>query len=292
MKHILAILVFMFGTGIVYAGHLNVTLNDLLLLAESGVSDKTFLAFIEPREITFTPGTEEIAKLRKAGLSEEVIQYLLANNRQAGLTYNRYINPPVAYSYPRYYYGSSLYLGFGRGHHALFDNHFVGLDHSAPHHTGLYHGASFNVIHSGSTGGHQIGHSSYHGVNTTSTGINSSHSTSGSNAHTAGLNISHSNNNRSHSTLGRSSHNTIGISALSSRHGSNRSHSTLGRSSHNTIGISALSSRHGSNRSHSTLGSSSHNTTSRKAHSTNRGSSHHSSSLSGSHGGSGHGGGH
>ena len=44
----------MLSMGIAYAGHLNMTLNDLLLLAESGVSDKTILAFIEPRKITFT----------------------------------------------------------------------------------------------------------------------------------------------------------------------------------------------------------------------------------------------
>jgi len=127
MKHILAVLVFMLSIGTAYAGHLKVTLDDLLLLAESRVSAKTILAFIEPREITFTLGTEEIAKLRKAGFSEEFIQYLLAKSRQAGLTYNQYIKPPVPYSYPGYYYGPSLYLGFGGVHHALFDHHFVGL---------------------------------------------------------------------------------------------------------------------------------------------------------------------
>ncbi len=274
MKHILAALVFMLSIGTAYAGHLNVTLDDLLLLAESGVSDKTILAFIEPREITFTLGTEEIAKLRKAGLSEEVIQYLLAKSRQAGLTYDQYIKPPVPYPYPGYYYGPSLYLGFGGGHHALFDHHFVGLHHAAPHHTGLHRGTPFHVAHSRSTGGHHIGHTSQFAV-----GSGSTHSTS--------INSSH-NTGRGHSILGRSSHHTSGSSALtlSNRHDSNRSHGTLGRSSHHTSGSSALtlSSRHDSNRSHGTLGRSSHHTSSSRAHSTNHSSSH-SSSRSGGHGG-------
>jgi len=282
MKHILAVLICMLSMGIAYAGHLNMTLNDLLLLAESGVSDKTILAFIEPRKITFALDAKEIAKLRKAGLSEEVIQYLLAKSRQADLTYNQYIKPPVPYPYPYpgYYYGPSLYLGFGGGHHALFDHHFVGLHHAAPHHTGLHHGAPFQVAHSGSTGGHHIGHTSQFAV-----GSGSTHSTS--------INSSH-NTGRGHSILGRKSHHTSGSSAQStrsSRHDSNRSHGTLGRSSHNTSGIGALISRHHSNRSHNIQGHSSHHTSSSRAHSTNRRSSH-SSSHSGDHGGRGHSGGH
>ena len=273
MKHILAALVFMLSIGIANAGHLKVTLDDLLLLAESGASDKTILAFIEPREITFTLTTEEIAKLRKAGFSEEFIQYLLAKNRQAGLTYNQYIKLPVPYAYPGYYYGPSLYLGFGRGHHALFDHHFVGLHqahHAAPHH----------VAHSGSAGGHHSGHTSQFAV-----GSGSTHSTS--------INSSH-NTGRGHNILGRKSYHTSGSSAQStrsSRHDSNRSHGTLGRSSHHTSGIGALTSRHHSNRSHNIQGHSSHHTSSSRAHSTNRRSSH-SSSHSGGHGGRGHGGSH
>ncbi len=283
MKHILAVLICMLSMGIAYAGHLNMTLNDLLLLAESGVSDKTILAFIEPRKITFTLDAKEIAKLRKAGLSEEVIQYLLAKSRQAGLTYNQYINPPVPYPYPYpgYYYGPSLYLGFGGGHHALFDHHFVSLHHAAPHHTGLHRGTPFHVAHSRSTGGHHIGHTSQFAV-----GSGSTHSTS--------INSSH-NTGRGHSILGRKSHHTSGSSAQStrsSRHDSNRSHGTLGRSSHNTSGIGALISRHHSNRSHNIQGHSSHHTSSSRAHSTNRRSSHSSSHHSGGHGGRGHSGGH
>jgi len=213
MKHILAILVFVLGTGIASAGQLNVTLSDLLLLVESGVSDKTILAFIEPRKITFTLGRKEIAKMYRAGISDEVIQYLLAKNKRTGLTYNRYIKPPVPYSYPRYYYGSSLYLGFGRGHHALFGNHYVGLHHSAPQHTGLHHGAGTASTHS----------------------INNNHRKSGSSVHISGLN-SHR-NGISHSALGSSSHNTSSSSAHSTNYsssysgGHSSSHSGAGHSS-------------------------------------------------------------
>jgi hypothetical protein len=240
MKQLFAALVFMFGTGIANAGHLNVTLSDLLLLAESGVSDKTILAFIEPRELAFTSGTEEIAKLRKAGLSEEVIQYLLANNKQASLTDNKYIKSSVPSSYPRYYYGSSLYLGFGGGHHVT------------PHHTNRHHGSSFNTVHSGSTGSHQIGHSSYYGVSTASphnTGINSNHGISSSNGHTAGLGYSHS-IGTSHSTLGSRRHNI----SRSVGHSSRSSSRSVGHSSRSSIGHSRSSSRSVGHSSRSSIG--------------------------------------
>ncbi len=223
MKHILAVLVFTLSIGIAYAAHLNITLDDLFLLAESRVSDKTILAFIEPREITFTLGTEEIEKLRKAGLSEEVIQYLLSKCRQAGLTYNQYIKPPVPYSYPGYYYGPSLYLGFGRGHHHVGRHH---AHHAATHHVGPHRSRSHSVI----AGSHHT---------STSSALSSRH---------------HS--NRSHSIHGRSRHSTSGSSALSSRHHSNRNHSIHGRSSHNT----SSSRVHSTNRrsSHSSSHSGSH----------------------------------
>ncbi len=99
MKHILAVPVFMLYIGIAYAGHVNVTLDDLLLLAESRVSDKTILTFIETREIAFTVSEEEIVKLRESGLSEEAIQYLLAKSKEAGEISDQYKPPPVSF-YP------------------------------------------------------------------------------------------------------------------------------------------------------------------------------------------------
>ena len=83
MKHVLAVLVFLLGTGIACAGHINVTLDDLLSLAQNGLSDKTILAFIEPREIIFTPGDIEIAKLRKAGLNQPGSDKRQSNQRTA-----------------------------------------------------------------------------------------------------------------------------------------------------------------------------------------------------------------
>jgi len=149
-----------------------VTMEDLLLLAASRVSDEIILAFIETREIGFTPGAAEIVRLREAGLSEDVIRQLLTRTaaaREIGADYA----PARTAFYPtqQYYYGPSYFIGFGGTRHRLFDHHhvfvhpitvhrvflhpgtFVGpraFDPGTGHHFGLHHdktGHHFGLHH-------------------------------------------------------------------------------------------------------------------------------------------------
>ena len=145
---------------------LNVTLEDLLLLANSEVSEPVILSFIRARERAFTMGASEIVKLYEAGLSDGAIQYLLSQSiaidDPAGyyepptvsmdyyppaitmepyprtVTSNRYPSVVPIYAYPPYYYEPSIFIGFAGIRHALLAHHQVGLHHQrGKHHVDL-----------------------------------------------------------------------------------------------------------------------------------------------------------
>lgn len=56
---------------------LKATLQDIIFLAQSSFSDATIIAFLETREVNFVLGPKEILELKNAGVSENVIRYLL-----------------------------------------------------------------------------------------------------------------------------------------------------------------------------------------------------------------------
>ncbi len=110
------------------------------------------------------------------------------------ITLNRYPSAVPFYAYPRYYYGPSVFIRFGRVHDNGKGQH-IGLHHLAPEH------------------------------------IRKHHSVNNSNTHRPGINKSHSmNNDRGHSAIGKSGPNVKetngpGISRIrnqSAGHGFNR----------------------------------------------------------------------
>ena len=149
------------------ADWLNVTLEDLLLLADNEVSDSVILSFIRTRERSFSVGASEIAKLREAGLSNVAIQYLQlaeGNATDGPLVYypptvsiddyppiisvpypetatsNRYPSSEPFYDYPVYYYRPFVFVGYGGKRHKLHDHQHVGLHHAGEeHHVGPHH---------------------------------------------------------------------------------------------------------------------------------------------------------
>ena len=115
-----------------------VSLEDILLLMERGVSNETLLVFLETREIGFTLDVEDIDELLEAGVSEEIISYLL--QRTAKYSVPSYADRTTNYQdrYPLYYYtpyysATSVFLGFSSFPRAWFRHH-----HSAVHHGPLH----------------------------------------------------------------------------------------------------------------------------------------------------------
>ena len=208
---------------------LNVTLQDLLLLADSEVSDAVILSFIRSRETAFTVGASEIVKLREAGLSDVAIQYLFLQSKTIAdpvgyyepptgsvkyyppaismetypetITLNRYSSAVPFYAYPRYYYGPSVFIRFGRVQHTLLDQYHVGLHHHrGKHQVGLHHRRDHYV------GLHDNGKGQHIGLHHLAPEhIRKHHSVNNSNTHRPGINKSHSmNNDRGHSAIRKS----------------------------------------------------------------------------------------
>ncbi len=148
-----------------------VSFDDVLLLAQSGISDRTIMTFLKVRRLDFVLDAEGIQQLREAGVSEDIIQYLL-NYAYAPISVPQTYDIPISYntSYPSYYYSTRL---VGRTAFSLgwYDHHYFGLSHSTAQlghavgitvgHLGLSGGhiSSFGgVKHVGVSGGHSIGH--------------------------------------------------------------------------------------------------------------------------------------
>jgi len=143
MKRLLATLLCITGLGLALAqaNDLKVSLDDILLLANRDVSDQTILVFVQSRGIGFTPDAGDIDKMLEAGISEEVIRYLLEESALAATapTYSyqqlpTYIAPYPAYYYYPYYSKPPIYYGFSGLLHAGYINHST-RHHSMPRHT-------------------------------------------------------------------------------------------------------------------------------------------------------------
>ena len=114
------------------AAHLKASLDDIVLLSQRGVSDKTLLLFLENRKAAFTLDAESIDKLILAGVSEDVIRYLLAREPIVHTSRPAVIYPVSTYveTYPRYYYTpryyrTPYYSGY-RAHSGHRATHFGG----------------------------------------------------------------------------------------------------------------------------------------------------------------------
>ena len=170
------------------AGFLDVTLEDLLVLANNEVSNAVIISFIKSREKAFTLGANEIAELRKAGLSDITIQYLLLSesiaidNPASGtyqqlfdnyspvtmtepypefVTSNHYSTEPF-YAYPAYYYQPYVFFGPIGIQPPLPKHHHAGLpQRGEKFHVGLHHGADHKIAFDDRLPG-QEHHSGFH----------------------------------------------------------------------------------------------------------------------------------
>ena len=70
------LLVLLLGAGAARAQGRPASLDDVVLLAQSGLSDDTILSFLETRPIGFVLSATSIVQLRAAGVSEVIIRYL------------------------------------------------------------------------------------------------------------------------------------------------------------------------------------------------------------------------
>ena len=80
MRRMLASLICAARLTVAEASDLSATLEDILLLAEQGISSETILVFLQNREIEFTLDADAVDRLLQAGVSKDIISYLLARS--------------------------------------------------------------------------------------------------------------------------------------------------------------------------------------------------------------------
>ncbi len=174
------------------ADYHQVSLDDIVLLSQRGVSDQTILLFLENREAGFSPDADAIDRLLLAGVSDEIIQYLLSQATTVQTspdvvppeTYTNavpnypvttypaspvypavtYVNTYPVYYYTPYYYGGPYSFGFVSyphtwfGHHSGVGHHRVNAHHVT--HTGRHSGTqTVSAIHTVQGGRHGSVHS-------------------------------------------------------------------------------------------------------------------------------------
>jgi hypothetical protein len=220
-----------------------VSLDDLVLLLGSGISDQTILTFLENRELDFVLSKEIILSLAQAGITNRVLQYI--KDQEAEL------NPPsetalIGFSsinYPSYYdYGrinGSIYPLAWYGHHYLTSQPSsshpytpvyignYGIEHEISHNLGStgthlptllgghQNNLTGNVLHQGSAAGHGTQHDPVRAIE---------HAAGRSGGHSVGHSIGHSVGYSSGHSVGHTSGLHLGGHSSGYSGGHSRSH--------------------------------------------------------------------
>ena len=142
-----------------------VALEDVILLAREGFAAETIIAFLDGREIGFTLTAEELSRLERAGVDDEVIRYLIERVSEGAapepVAYVRTSYDPGYYAgyyggyYPGYYYPAYWYVGIYHHDFALLPHHWLGHHglHGGHHASSYWHGR-----------GHEVGHQAHPGI--------------------------------------------------------------------------------------------------------------------------------
>jgi len=124
--------VLLLGAGAARAQGRPASLDDVVLLAQSGLSDDTILSFLETRSIGFVLSAASIVQLRAAGVSEVIIRYLLKRFGVASVPQPVYTAPiwpgsayPVSYYAASYAPVTAVVLGGTIFPHWFHDDHIV-----------------------------------------------------------------------------------------------------------------------------------------------------------------------
>ena len=150
-----------------------VSLDDVVLLAQSDISEQTILTFLKYRKLEFALDAGAVQRLREGGVSEEIIRFMLQQDAKSVVATPNYV-VATGYNtgYPSYYYGARL-VGATAYPLSWYNHHYYPHAYTTVYRPGAHYGPSSNAgyevgispghepIHSpGILGGnHRIGHS-------------------------------------------------------------------------------------------------------------------------------------
>ena len=96
------------------------SLYDIKSLSRSGVSDAVIIRYIRDRGTVYTLSSDDVSSLRKAGVSQSVVDYMLQTARNYGpypYPYSPYWGDPYWGPYGGPYWGPPFGVYFGGGYH-------------------------------------------------------------------------------------------------------------------------------------------------------------------------------
>jgi hypothetical protein len=182
-----------------------VSLDDVILLAQTDISDQTVLVFLKYRNLSFVLDADAVRRLSEAGVSEQVITYLLTKDAAPVAAAPTYVvSTGYNTTYPSYYYGTRL-VGTTAYRLSWYNHHYYPFGYAAGYRPGAHYDSGSGVGHSvgialghdgapihtpGILGGeHQIGHSAVglgHSI-----GLGQSHSRGSGRGHVSGRSGGH-----------------------------------------------------------------------------------------------------
>jgi hypothetical protein len=97
----------------------DLSLYDIKALTRAGVSDGVILRYLRNRATVYTLNSSDVASLRKAGVSQSIVDYMLQTPRMYGPAYYPVYGPGPYWGDPYWgdpYWGPAFGVGFyGRG---------------------------------------------------------------------------------------------------------------------------------------------------------------------------------
>ena len=94
----------------------DLSLYDLKALSRAGVSDAIILRYLRDRGTAYYLNSDDVTGLRKAGVSQSIIDYMLQSSRDYGPGPYPYYGPYFG-PYWGPYWGGGLWYGGGYHHH-------------------------------------------------------------------------------------------------------------------------------------------------------------------------------
>lgn len=131
------------------------SLDDIVLLARSDISDLTTLTFLKYRTLDFVPDAGAVQRLQESGVSKEIVSYLLQRDATSLVVAPAYVVATGYNSiYPSYYYGARL-VGTTTYPLSWYSHHYYPRGFASIYRPGAHFGP-------GSSIGHPVGFSLSH----------------------------------------------------------------------------------------------------------------------------------
>jgi hypothetical protein len=125
-----------------------VSVDDVVLLVQSDISQQTILTFLKHRSLDFAVDADAVKLLREGGVGEEIIRYLSRQEATSVAGTPAYV-VATGYntSYPSYYFGARL-VGATTFPLGWYDHHYYPPGYASIFRPGAHYGPSSSVGHS------------------------------------------------------------------------------------------------------------------------------------------------